>query len=121
MVAAAILSFAVAAAYNARDARSVAGFYAADGVLLPPGSRMVVGAGPIADHYANAFTQGLSDLKFRILEIRQAGHDTAVEIGETEVKAGSRTIRRRYLHVWTRQGDVWSISRDMYHVLGMTE
>jgi uncharacterized protein (TIGR02246 family) len=112
---------AFAEAYNAADAQAIAGFYADDGALLPPGSKIVTGKQSIADHYATAFGQGVSDLQFRILEIRQAGPATAVEIGETQVKAGNRTIHGRYLHVWTKEGEIWSLSRDMYHVLGIAD
>lgn len=110
-----------AVAYNAKDAGAIAGFYTSDGALLPPGSAVLSGREPIAAHYASAFEQGVSDLQFKVLEIRQAGPATAVEIGETQVMAGTRKIHGRYLHVWVLENGTWALSRDMYHVVGITD
>jgi uncharacterized protein (TIGR02246 family) len=111
---------AFAEAYNVKDSARISGFYAEDGALLPPGSKILTGRQEIADHYARAFAGGVSELKFRVLEIRQASPSTAVEIGETQVRAGDQTIFGRYLHVWAKQDDVWLLSRDMYHVIGVS-
>lgn len=106
------------AAYNAGDAQSVSSFYTEKGVLLPPRSKALVGRKPIAAHYAKAFQQGVGNLRFRVLEIKQVSPEAAIEIGETQVIAGAQTIHGRYLHVWAKVDGTWSISRDMYHVLG---
>ncbi len=108
-------------AYNAGDAVGVSEFYIEKGALLPPQSKALVGRNSIAAHYAKAFKNGVTNLTFKILEIDQIGPATAVEIGETQVKIGAQTIHGRYLHVWKKVNDTWSISRDMYHVLGATK
>lgn len=108
---------AFAAAYNARDAQAIAGFYAEDGALLPPQAAILSGRPAIAAHYAAAFNAGVGNLRFKVLEIRQHGPAAAVEIGETLVDAGGRTIRGRYLHVWISRDGQWWLSRDIYHVL----
>ena len=112
---------AFAAAYNTGDAEAIGAFYTEDGALLPPGGAILGGRKVIAVHYAAAFQQGASNLRFRVLEIRQAGSQTVVEIGETLVTAGGNDINGRYLHVWVLQGDTWMLSRDMYHVVGMAK
>ncbi|MCC2113486.1 MAG: SgcJ/EcaC family oxidoreductase [Hyphomicrobiales bacterium] len=112
---------AFANAYNAQDAAGVSAFYTEKGAILPPRSKPVVGRNSIARHYAEAFEGGVSDLKYRVLEIEQVGPATAIEIGETQVKFKEQTISGRYLHVWTNVNGTWSISRDMYHVLGVTK
>jgi uncharacterized protein (TIGR02246 family) len=112
---------AFAAAYNAGDAQAIGTFYTEDGALLPPGGAILSGRPAIAGHYASAFKQGASNLRFRVLEIRQAGPETAVEIGETRVSAGKNEIDGRYLHVWVLQDGAWMLSRDIYHVVGVSQ
>lgn len=110
-----------AAAYNAGDAEAIGGFYTEDAALLPPGSAIVSGRAAIVGHYASAFSQGVTNLRFRVLEIRQAGPQTAVEIGETRVAAGDREIDGRYMHIWVLQDGAWMLSRDMYHIIGVSQ
>lgn len=87
-------------AYNAKDAAAISGFYTEKAALLPPRSKALVGREPIAAHYANAFAEGVGRLSYKVLEIEQNNAETAVEIGETQVKLGERTIVGRSLHVW---------------------
>ena len=105
-------------AYNAGDAARVSEFYIEKGALLPPQSNALVGRKPIAAHYAKAFANGVTNLTLRVLEIDQVAPETAVVIGETQVKVGAQTVHGRFLHVWKKANDTWSISRDIYHVLG---
>ena len=112
---------AFAAAYNAKDAAAIGGFYTEDGALLPPQSKALIGRDQIAAHYAKAFEGGVEGLEYRILEIRQLGPAAALEIGEARVKAGAQTILSRSMHIWTHDNGEWSLSRDMYHVLGVTK
>ena len=109
------------AAYDAGDAGAIAGIYTEDAGLLPPQSKALIGRDAIAAHYKAAFDQGVGTLDFQVAEIRQVGPDAAVEIGETRVKAGERTINGRYMHLWQRSDGVWLIHRDIYQVLGVTD
>ncbi|WP_346897677.1 SgcJ/EcaC family oxidoreductase [uncultured Roseibium sp.] len=108
-------------AYNARDASAIAGFYTEKAALLPPRSKALVGREPISTHYAKAFADGVGDLTYKVLEIEQTGPDTAVEIGETQVKLGKRTIMGRSMHVWKNTGGQWFLHRDIYHVLAVSK
>ena len=107
-------------AYNAADATAIAALYTPDAALLPPQSAPLVGPEAIAAHYAAAFENGASNLRAEVQEIRQHGDAAAVEIGETLVDLGDRTIRGRYIHVWQLTPDTgWQLSRDFYHVLAV--
>jgi len=107
---------AFAAAYNAQDSAAIAGFYAADAALLPPGQASVLGREAIVQHYAQAFAGGARDLQFKVFDIR--GFDTnAVEIGETVVMVGDQRIVGRYMHLWQIVDDQLLLTRDMYQVL----
>ena len=109
---------AFAAAYNAQDAAAIAGFYAPEAALLPPGQASVLGRESIAQHYAQAFAAGARDLQFKVFDIR--GFETnAVEIGETVVMAGDQRIVGRYMHLWEIVEGALLLTRDMYHVLKM--
>lgn len=107
---------AFAAAYNAADAQAIAGFYAEDAALLPPGQAAVLGREAIAEHYARAFAAGAKDLQFKAFDIRVFG-DAAVEIGETVVMVGDQRVVGRYMHLWQVIGGALLLTRDMYHVL----
>jgi uncharacterized protein (TIGR02246 family) len=109
---------AFAAAYNAQDAAAVAGFYAPEAALLPPGQASVLGRDAIAQHYAQAFAAGARDLQFRVFDIR-GFEANAVEIGETVVMAGDQRIVGRYMHLWEIVEGALLLTRDMYHVLKM--
>ncbi|MGK7651667.1 MULTISPECIES: YybH family protein [unclassified Roseovarius] len=102
--------------YNAQDAESLAGFYAPDAALLPPGQASVLGREAIAQHYAQAFAAGARDLQFKTFDIR-AFDTSAVEIGETVVMVGEQRIVGRYMHLWEVIDGQLLLTRDMYHVL----
>lgn len=107
---------AFVATYNAQDAESLAGFYAPDAALLPPGQASILGREAIAQHYAQAFAAGARDLQFKTFDIR-AFDTSAVEIGETVVMVGEQRIVGRYMHLWEVIDGQLLLTRDMYHVL----
>ncbi len=107
---------AFVATYNAQDAESLAGFYAPDAALLPPGEASILGREAITQHYAQAFAAGARDLQFKTFDIR-AFDTSAVEIGETVVMVGEQRIVGRYMHLWEVIDGQLLLTRDMYHVL----
>ena len=109
-------------AYNVKNAGAIAQFYTEDGVVLPPQAAPVVGREQIAAHYAQAFDSGVEGMTYQVIEIRQVGPDAAVEIGEGKVQAGGQTIASRSMHLWVRLDDeTWYLSRDMYHLVGVSK
>lgn len=107
---------AFVATYNAQDAESLAGFYAPDAALLPPGEASILGREAITQHYAQAFAAGARDLQFKTFDIR-AFDTSAVEIGETVIMVGEQRIVGRYMHLWEVIDGQLLLTRDMYHVL----
>lgn len=107
---------AFVATYNAQDAESLAGFYAPDAALLPPGEASILGREAITQHYVQAFAAGARDLQFKTFDIR-AFDTSAVEIGETVVMVGEQRIVGRYMHLWEVIDGQLLLTRDMYHVL----
>jgi len=108
-------------AYNAQDATAISTFYTDKAALLPPRSKALVGRQAIANHYGQAFNNGVEALIYKVIEIDQTGPGTAVEIGETRVKFKAQTIAGRSIHVWKNVNGEWFIHRDMYHVLAVGE
>lgn len=106
-----------AKAYNEKDAQAVSEFYTPEAVLLPPRSNALVGRKPIAAHFAKAFKRGVAALDYKILKIEQVGPETAIEIGQAQVKVGEQRVTSRSFHVWKNSGGTWQLSYDMYHVL----
>ena len=101
-------------AYNAGDSSAVAEFYTEDGAVLPPNGAAVLGRKGIAELYRSAFGNGVKDLRYEILEVRQLGPDAVVEIGIGSIAIGGQRLRSRSMHVWRLNGEVWYLSRDMY-------
>jgi len=108
-------------AYNAKDAAAISGFYTEKAALLPPRSKALVGREPIAAHYAKAFAEGVGGLSYKVLEIEQTNPETAIEIGETQVKLGAQTIVGRSLHVWKQRDGQWFLHRDIYQLVAVSQ
>ena len=109
-----------ATAYNIGDPIAVGQFYATGAALFPPGARQILGRGAIVDHYRQAFSQGVGNLRFQILEVTFPAPEVAIEIGETQVTVGQTRIIGRYMHIWqlNEADGEWFLMRDFYHVLG---
>ncbi len=107
-----------ATAYNIGDPLAIAQFYSPSAALFPPGARQILGRPDITDHYRQAFSQGVGNLRFQILEVTFPAPETAIEIGETQVTVGQTRIIGRYIHVWQQSDGEWFLMRDFYHVLG---
>ena len=105
-------------AYNAGDAKTIAGLYTEDGAVLIPRGGIAAGREAVAKHYASAFEAGVENLQYKILEIRKVGPATAVEIGETRVLIKEQAAASRSMHVWVFKDGEWFLSRDIYQVLG---
>jgi uncharacterized protein (TIGR02246 family) len=103
----AIAAFEKAA--NAKDAASLASFYADDATILPPGSPAVKGRANIQAFWQAFLNAGASDPKLRVVEVGSSG-DLAYEVGtfEANMPNAQGAIARtggKYLVVWKRQPD----------------
>jgi len=106
------------AAYNARDAKALAAFYAKDVVLRPAGQPPIRGRDAIEAHYAQGFkngryscTGGFDGFKVVAGTAVGWGHDACTEIP----RAGGvgQTYNSRWIMLYEREPDgVWLVVRD---------
>ena len=108
-------------AYNAGDVDALMEIYMPDAVLLMPQSKEFSGQDAIRKQYTDAFANGISNLRLNMREVKQTGPASAVEVSETLIDAGERTIHGRHLHLWIQTEDGWKLARDMYHVLAVRD
>ena len=108
-------------AYNAGDVDALMKLYAPDAVLLMPQSKEFSGQDAIRKQYTDAFAKNVTNLRLNMREVKQTGPASAIEISETLIDAGGRTIHGRHLHLWINTEDGWKLSRDMYHVLAVRD
>ncbi len=89
-------------AYNAKDARKTASYFAGNGVLMPPNSSVVRGLEAIQTFYDNRFRQGGTGLEINADEIAGQG-EIAYVSGAYEVRtapAGGTETRDRGKFLW---------------------
>jgi uncharacterized protein (TIGR02246 family) len=106
------------AAFNAKDAKKVASFYADDAVLMSPDSPMVRGRSNIEVHYEETFRVMFSDVQMKPVESVITG-TRAFEVGTSSATrpgdASARTENGKYLVIYKRVGNNWKIAYDMYN------
>ena len=66
-----------AAAYNAKDAAKLAGFYAEDAVYMPPNQPMAKGRAAIEAHFKQEFQQGFTNMQLTPMEQGVVGASSA--------------------------------------------
>ncbi len=106
------------AAFNAGDGATVAGFYAEDASLLPPGGARVDGRAAI-----QAFWQGAADSGVRIDDLHavevEARQDIAGEVGVFTLsvpgESGVTKVVGKYIVIWKRAGHTWQLYRDIWN------
>lgn len=104
-----------AAAYNAKDAAKVAGFYAEDAVAMPPNSPMVKGRSAIEARLKRDMQQDNVTLKLNPVESAISG-EQAYEAGTTIVTLpNGSTVNEKYLVVYKRVGNDWKIAYDIWN------
>lgn len=102
-----------AAAYNAKDAARLAGFYAEDAVFMPPNQPMAKGRAAIQAQFQREFQQGFTNLKLTPMESAISGSQ-AFEAGTSSVTApGGRTENGKYLVVFKQVAGAWKIAYDV--------
>jgi len=104
--------------WNAKELDKLVAAYAADAVYLPPHHGAVHGRDAIREYLKGPLAHGVSDLKFEVTYIRQAG-DVAYDVGRYSMvvpEDGARKQDRgKYLTVWRRDADgAWRIVADAW-------
>lgn len=108
-------------AYNAGDADAVAGFYATDGAVLPPGAARQEGREAIRAFWSGAMEHGLKDLDLTAVEVYAQGN-MATEVGTFTATmpaaegSGATGIAGKYLVLWKLgDGGNWQLYRDIWN------
>jgi uncharacterized protein (TIGR02246 family) len=102
--------------YNRGDARGIAAFYSAKGMVLPPNSNIVEGSQQIESFWQALMNLGAKNIKLQVLEAEQYD-DTAYEVGRaTILSEGNQTIDDiKYVVIWKRENGDWKIYRDIFN------
>lgn len=106
-------------AANARDSRAIAGLYAQNATLLPPGQKPIDGRQNIQAFWQGFLDAGASDAKLTPTAIR-GSEPCFYEIGQysammPQPTGGTAPGTGRYLVVWERQADgSLKIAADMF-------
>lgn len=102
-------------AFNKQDAAGVASLFQGDGKILPPGRPMITGAEGIRAYWQAAFTNGVSNISKKPIDIIVSG-DLAVETSSYIVVFKDQQIVGKDTLVWRRgPNNVWSIVSDIWN------
>lgn len=105
------------AAFDRGDAAGLAGMYAEDGYLLPPGHDMVKGRGQIRAFWAGAVKQ-LGGAKLTTIDVERLGRGAAREIGLFSFATKTeppQPVVGKYVVVWRRIGGQWLLATDIWN------
>ena len=107
------------AAFNKGDAAGVAGSYASDAALLPPGEARVDGRSAIEAYWKGAIDAGFRQLTLKAVEVYEGG-DGAAEVGRWTLvgparNGGSAQMAGKYIVIWRHSGNSWQLLRDMWN------
>lgn len=108
------------AALTSGDAAAAAGFFAEDGVALPPGRPALATRADIQRFLGN-FARTVTDLKYVSEDQKAFGDGTVREVGTfsfTPHRQGASDVAGKYLLIWTRVGGDWKIAADMWNRSG---
>jgi uncharacterized protein (TIGR02246 family) len=106
-------------AFNGKDAATLASFYAADAIILPPNGPRVSGRANLEALFTEMFAIG-GDLKLAITHVDASG-DLAYEVGSYSMSIqmpGTPPMADtgKYVAVWKRQADgKWLIVADTWN------
>jgi uncharacterized protein (TIGR02246 family) len=108
------LAAAYTAAFNARNATSLAAFFAEDALLMPPDTASIRGRANIEAAYRARFPIVVGRLEMRRLDVIP-GVDRATVIGTFSLtpgpdQVGARTANGKYVVVYRRYGEQWLIA-----------
>lgn len=96
-------------AVAAKNADQSASYYAADGILLPPGDATVTGMDALKKGWADLMAMPGFALTFAPTKVSVSG-DRAYEIGDSQLTANDKsgtpqTSKGKYVVIWGRQHD----------------
>lgn len=105
-------------AFGKGDFAALAGFYADDAVLLPPGAEMVdEGRTGIESFWAGAVAQ-VSELRLNAKDVTPLGSEAAREIGTFTLRTKGpqpQDMVGKYVVIWRKVGSGWKIATDIWN------
>jgi uncharacterized protein (TIGR02246 family) len=111
------LNDAWTAAFNKGDAATVAGMYAEDAYVLPPGADIAKGRAAIEAFWKQAVQQ-LGDAKLTTVDVLPLGRSAAREIGTVTLKTKAQPAQEivgKYVVVWRKIGGDWKLATDIWN------
>jgi len=110
------LNDAWTAAFNKGDGAAVAGMYAEDAYVLPPGAEIVKGRAAIEAFWKQAVQQ-FGDAKLTAIDVLPLSRSAAREIGTVTLttKAPSQQIVGKYVVLWRKVGRDWKLATDIWN------
>ena len=99
------------------DIAAVAGLYAEDAYLLPPGEEIVKGRSEIQSFWTKA-AEGIDEFKLTTVDVKPLGSDAAREVGTFWLKAKGQPpqeVSGKYVVVWQRVGGEWKLATDIWN------
>ncbi len=102
--------------YAAGNATGMGSLYTQQGVLMPPGSELVVGQEAIGQFWQVVMNMGIKSVKLETQEIEDLG-DTAIEQGKATLSSADGKVVDvcKYVVVWKRINDQWKLHKDIWN------
>ena len=107
------LTSAWTAAYNAGNAKALAGLYAGDGVLSTIQEGSFEGPTAIESFWTRDFGDGKPSSALTLTDVYLSGELAHLE-GEYTVAGRGASTEGRYVQLWMRDGNEWRIHREMW-------
>jgi uncharacterized protein (TIGR02246 family) len=104
---------------RARDLEGIAQLYATDAVLLSPGRPAAVGRDAIREVWHSLMTSTTFAATIELLRGEAIGRDCVVDCGRvrlTGASPGGGEAWGKYLVVWRRRDDRWSVGYDCFNM-----
>ncbi len=104
-------------AFNKGDAAAVAGMYAQDAYVLPPGHAMVKGRGAI-EAFWKAAAQQVGNAKLVTVDVLPLGPRAAREVGTVTLETKAQPPQQivgKYSVVWRKIGGRWLLATDIWN------
>lgn len=111
------LNDAFEAAFARGDGAAIAGMYAEDATLLPPGAEMVKGRAGIQAFWQEAM-KGVASAKLTTVDVQPLGPEAAQEIGSftlTTKAQPPQMLAGKYVVIWRKIGNEWKLATDIWN------
>ena len=104
------------AAFEQKNAATIAKLYTAGGQLLPPGADPVSGREAIQAFWQGAMDMGVAQATLETLEV-ESHRETAIEVGGFTLTASTGQVldRGKYVVIWKVEGRSWKLHRHIWN------